>query len=287
MLSPLSQYRAPRPSSPTYRRLTELAAHRGLVLVPAIYPMVFSGLGGAVARASIVPDAAQGPFFVTTIPTWNFVAAGGTSDTNWELQIRSGSRLLTEGRVRGVDVFVIQGLLLGGYDLPGPIVVKRSDILTFEASVDLDATTLAVDNVMHVCGYHLREMNGQYADKARADQVAQDAIDDGEFAALGIITTDNQTDGLAASMHYEWVRLGYTTNGTGALTSYAARVGNVDIFPQSLGSESDDVGGNSYGLLMQCNLNHRRGDRVEVRQNASGGFVAKLSLVGRRFSQAA
>jgi hypothetical protein len=272
---------APTPSTPTFRRLLELAAAHGFALMPAMYELSLES-GARVGRGEVVPDKQLGPFFVVNIGPDDIDDSGGGDDT-WEIVIRSGSRLLTEGRVRGNLALSTVGLYTGdGQELPAPIVVQRGDALQVEVTV-VTGTTLNASQAMFAYGYHCRHLDGRMPGED-ADALARAVLAEGEFVMGGVVLDDADNDGFAAQADTEWTHFGLEVSSAGTLTSYTARVGNVDLFPKRLTvvKQLREIGHPAY---FQCRLPQLQGERVDASQNGAGGFQSRLVLLGRRFKR--
>lgn len=264
------------------QRLIELADAFGFILTPHAYELAFS-TGALVGRASFVPDAQLGAYICTTMsPAEIEVSGGAGDDADVEVVVRSGSRLLTEGRVRYKSAFFSSALYNGGQEMTAPIVVLRGDSLQIEATGPA-ASTLDATQAIVVGGYHVRFKDGRMAGPS-ADRFARAVIADGELSVGGVVTTDTQNDGYPVQVDTHIERLVVRGNETG-LTSYRARIGNIDLFPQALGAASaNNLLSGEAGLVMQGHIEMRTGEQVNVQQVGSGGQVTSLVVVGRRFT---
>jgi hypothetical protein len=270
------------PVQPMLSRLIELADAFGFILTPHAYELPFT-TGALVGRASFIPDAQLGAFVVTTMSPAEIEVSGGTGDdADVEVVVRSGSRLLTEGRVRWKSAFFSSALYQGGQEGPAPVVVLRGDSLQIEATGPAGSTLDATQAVV-VGGYHVRYKDGRMAGPA-ADRFARAVIADGELSVGGVVTTDTQNDGYAVQVDTHIERIVVRGNELG-LTSYRTRLGNIDLFPQALGAASANfLLSGEAGLVMQGHVELKTGEQVNVQQVGSGGQVTSLVVVGRRFN---
>lgn len=284
---------APAPTPTMLQRLRSLARHFGFDLYAQAYECVLGGAASNVVRGQFTPQQSLGAFFLTSIAKDVMVDSEGAPSTHPEVTIRSGSRLLTDGRVSFRQAFSISTRVgFGGWELCAPIVVKRDDSFSLEVTAAPGQTITAPQGV--VCwGYHARHFDGRQPG-ADADDLARAVIADGEYTAGGIILSQaGDKDGYPVQMPtiYDRLSLEVRQHDAGFTSAdYRVQLQNIDLFPQGLSRATLlflETAFQGSGLQERGPWPLRLGERVDVRQTMNVPVTTSLMLSGRRYPQAA
>ncbi len=223
--APVGAFGAPAPFGPVPRRLHQLAARFGLVLVPVVYTLPCVG-GVPTEVLTVQPDTAEGPIFVLGITSEANMGTPATDD--WEIGIASGARTLVEGRVRARTAL----FSLGEDGLHAPIVVLRSD--TLRVTVSIPGGVTVANEGFTVFGFAVRTRDGA-REGSLADRLAAAVRAEGEWYAAGLVTTAQDSVSLSYDGIIQGLSIGVDPAGAGAAAdTVRVQIGNLDVTPQPL-----------------------------------------------------
>jgi len=169
------------------RRLTALAAQRGLVCAPQIYtPAVSSSQAGATGMVTLTLNAQgdQGPLVVVGV-----VPMSDVGKEPHELQIQSGGRRLLEGRVRGADLFTVP-LSAAQPQLTTPILVRRGDTLSLNLTAPGRVFLIGEKYRLQVVSFYDYDSGNLRPCGRGADDLVDELMSEGEFYASGVIAAE-------------------------------------------------------------------------------------------------
>jgi hypothetical protein len=284
---------APAPFVPSERQLQELARRLGVALWPAVYELQLTA-GLASDEPSFTPDSQEGPFLCTRLSGPFTPFTGGVlaqSVNEYEVTIKSGSRTLTEGRVRGQDLISLSPVQPTGGTLEAPIVVLRGDTLRVGVAAPA-GTTCVLNSGMSIMasGFHVRSKTGARLGRL-ADEFAAAVRQLGEFFACGVVASSRDSSTVSSDCVITAIVVDVDSIAGGTRenpTSVRAELGNLDLFPQGLSGLGINSLYNTIGIgmaLSGINIEVPAGQRVTVAPAYPGVLLpssVRVSLQGRR-----
>lgn len=269
----------PTPSDPVQQRLRFLAAQRGLVLVPQSHSLVAVG-GTQQETMSTRPSPADGPFVLTA---WATAAAAMVSSGEWQFDLRTGARRLTDGTVLGLDLFDrLPTAIDGTRRQPAPVAVLPGDVLTVDVTAASGSTVVAGAALVAV-GFSVRRRNGEMVSEEEGRAWAVDVLADGEWFAIGLQGTTKQTIGLSQPFWASRIAVGGIDGTTNTPTRLRVSLAHLQLSP--LGFTGMCYLSEPLMVWEELTTFIRAGDRVVMEPEYAAGATAieaRVLMVGRR-----
>lgn len=270
-------------ASRAIRRVTEYAEALGLVCVPQVYTLRPQPPGSDIATWQLDTDPGQGPLVVTDVfPPFGALTANAT------MRLRTGSRYLTEGRVRVADAFDVPRDYIGQL-LDTPICVNAGDTLAIELRLPAGQSWTAEVLRLSVLGIR-QPTSARLLSSPSVDLGAQwlrRCSDDGEWWASGVVTDGTAYISVSDDVVIETLVIGAETVGEGDIgpSSAVIQIGEHYVTPQGIALPYDFVTGVAYalpGLRMPVPSTTRL--RVELTYPPGVGdrVPARVLALGRR-----